>query len=1855
MSATDQTAKCTTSSLVAFPDLIVVNYVSGDFNFNNVNNAAPITQTVNKDATAIAVISSASTTAVVNQTVTFTATITPSAPGVASPASVPITGSVTFTQGGTPVCNPVFKSNADGTGTASCSVAFTGNFPSTPIVAVYNGDTNFSTSNSSVNQTVSAEPTTTTVASQKNPSQVNEQVTLTATVTFTASSGATFSPVTAAPPSGTVSFSDSLDVAGSPFCVTTITNGAPSPVTCLNHPFLTAGNHVITATYSGDSNFATSTSTVITQQVNASGTTGIQVGTTTPTLTVDQSATFTAVFTPPILTGTQPAGTVSYFDSLVGLSAIPTCANLAVTAAGTIPDCVETMLVAGTHNISAAFTPQAGNSNFQINPSPIFAQSVAQNATTVNLTSPTAPSVVDQVVTFAATVTQGTLTPPGTGTTTPSGTISFTSTGSATPICSATVLPATGVATCTAPFTAVGTYNVTATYSGDTNFKVSASTPPFPEVVVKASTSVGLSGATLSTPASPAVNQSATYSVLISVAAPAIDTAAGSAVPAGTVTFNYVLNGGASTLLCSGPVLTTSGVSSASCTTPLGAAGAYTITANYNGDANFAISTTTFPQTIGLSTTTTSITSVIPTNTPAVNALVSLNATVTPTNAGSTIPSGTVTFTDSNPPNADGTCVSTLALDGSVPPCPYSFTTSGIHMLTAKYSGDTKGFSTSTSAPFSVTVGTAGALNVVVGTTTPTVIVNQTATLTASFSPQPTGTQPSGTVSYFDSVLVTVTPTPPGVTPNPTGAIPNCSGLAVTTTSPATIPNCVETMLVAGTHNITATYSGDGNFIGINSLAFPQSVAQNTTTATVTSPASPSVADQPLTYTATVTPGVLAPPPASGTNPTPTLPTGTVAFTYTLNGVTTPICSPTVTTTGGVTQATCTTPLSAPLTTPGNYTVTATYLGDTNFQASAPATSPLVVNQASVTVVSSATTPPSPAVNQPATYSVLISPVAPANDTLAGSVPPTGTVTFNYVLNGGASTLLCSGPVSTTGGVTSANCPATLSVAGTYAMTATYNGDTSFSGKAINFSQTIGASATTMTQPTVAPSGNPTVNLGVTLSATLNFATTGTATPTGTVTFTDTLGGNVVGTCPSILAAGIAPPCQYTFTLAGNHTLTASYPGDNNFGPSSASTPVTVNPAATTSIVVGTATPSVVVNQSAILTAAFTPKITGATQPQGTVAYFDSALVGTGNSTGAITGCTTLAVVNNTPPNPPTIPNCTERMLVSTFSAPHNITAVFTSSNTNFAGIVSLPFPQNVTQEGTKVGVVTAAPNLPALSLAVGVPATYSVQISPAPVSGTIDTGTTPPTGNVTFTDPADTSIKCVASLTTADNGLATCSPVTETTQGPHTIYVNYAGDTNFSKSENLTGIVTIGAATPHVGLTSPSAPNPPVTGNPTSIATQTVTFTATATGPGAPPSGDFVFTTQAVLTTQAPPPPCVAQLQSVGGTQSCVMTFPPNVSSNVSGDYTVTATYNVDKLDPNYSQAAQSITQTILNFTPAMLVNGNSFVVPPTAASSLTLAQATAIVGPSNSFKQFSNTSLGDGFIPLQTTVATLSWTPLIPLTSESASVTACTVYVTPTPPALPTVPVQGITCVPNNPDPSKISTGVLVTTTATNSATTTTQAGDYVAVVTVEDFSNTALFHTAQMNVTVIARPTTLFVGSVGSNSTTFILPPTLAKSSSTLTCDSSNVLTAAADGTYAPAAGHSTFAQIGIACLVSGPDATGAYKVTITAGQGTAKLEIGNSAVIAATLGAPFLLLFGLLPAFRKQRKLLVRSLGMFLMAIAILQTTGCGGGSFLNPNQNNPSAFTGSYLIHIVNSAGATVAEIPVFISNATTTN
>jgi hypothetical protein len=119
--------------------------------------------------------------------------------------------------------------------------------------------------------------------------------------------------------------------------------------------------------------------------------------------------------------------------------------------------------------------------------------------------------------------------------------------------------------------------------------------------------------------------------------------------------------------------------------------------------------------------------------------------------------------------------------------------------------------------------------------------------------------------------------------------------------------------LAVGSHSITVSYGGDGNFTSSTSSAITETVNQSGTTTALTSSLNPSTAGQSVSFTATVSPKS----PGAGQ------PTGSVTF-YNGNTVLGTIML------NGSDQATFTTSsLSV-----GNHTITADYSGDGNFKAS---------------------------------------------------------------------------------------------------------------------------------------------------------------------------------------------------------------------------------------------------------------------------------------------------------------------------------------------------------------------------------------------------------------------------------------------------------------------------------------------------------------------------------------------------------------------------------------------------------------------------------------------------------------------------------------------------------------------------------------------------------------------------------------------------------------------------------------------------------------------------------------------------------------------------------------------------------
>jgi len=368
-------------------------------------------------------------------------------------------------------------------------------------------------------------PTTTTLAAAPNPSTVGQAVVFTATV----------SPAAA---TGTVQFLDGAIPLGS----VALSGGTAS----LSTSALAAGAHTVTAVYSGDNSYATSSSSALTQTVNPNtiGTTTSLASSSNPS-TFGQAVVFTAAVTPSSGTGV-PTGNVAFMDgtTLLGSSAVDGSGTATLSTVS---------LAVGTHVVTAQY---GGDGTFTASSSSGLSQTINKAPTTTTLTSSPNPSNSGQPVTFTATLSPSTAT----------GTVQFFD--SSTSLGTAAV--SGGTASLTTSSLAVGSHAVTAVYSGDGNYITSTSFAYLQTVnapIDKANTTTILTSSR--NPANP--GQAVTFRAAVS---PSIAT--------GTVRF---FDG--AVLLGSGTV--TGG--SATLTTSTLSAGLHSITAQYSGDASYNGST----------------------------------------------------------------------------------------------------------------------------------------------------------------------------------------------------------------------------------------------------------------------------------------------------------------------------------------------------------------------------------------------------------------------------------------------------------------------------------------------------------------------------------------------------------------------------------------------------------------------------------------------------------------------------------------------------------------------------------------------------------------------------------------------------------------------------------------------------------------------------------------------------------------------------------------------------------------------------------------------------------------------------------------------------------------------------------------------------------------------------------------------------------------------------------------------------------------------------------------------------------------------------------------------------------------
>ena len=288
--------------------------------------------------------------------------------------------------------------------------------------------------------------TTTYLSSSSNPSLLGQSVTFTASVT-SSSSAAT----------GSITF----NVDGQAQPPVTLTSGYYNYAS-YSTSSLAAGSHTITASYSGDTNFAPSTSSALTQTVNAGATTTTSLTSGPDPSVYRQPITLTAT-----VTGSNPTGTVTFMDTTSG-----TTIGTSYLYQGTATfqtDNYPNLFSAGTHQIVAAYS---GDSSSNASTSSPVTQTVQAAGTTLQVTSSLNPSAAGQSVLFAPIFL-------GQYGGAPGGTITFTVDGVSQPPqqLNSGYRPFYNTSTL-----AAGSHTVTAAYSGDSNF-LSSTSPALTQVV----------------------------------------------------------------------------------------------------------------------------------------------------------------------------------------------------------------------------------------------------------------------------------------------------------------------------------------------------------------------------------------------------------------------------------------------------------------------------------------------------------------------------------------------------------------------------------------------------------------------------------------------------------------------------------------------------------------------------------------------------------------------------------------------------------------------------------------------------------------------------------------------------------------------------------------------------------------------------------------------------------------------------------------------------------------------------------------------------------------------------------------------------------------------------------------------------------------------------------------------------------------------------------------------------------------------------------------------------------------------------------------------------------------------------
>jgi hypothetical protein len=550
----------------------------------------------------------------------------------------------------------------------------------------------------------------------------------------------------------------------------------------------------------------------------------------------------------------------------------------------------------------------------------------------------------------------------------------------------------------------------------------------------------------------------------------------------------------------------------------------------------------------------------------------------------------------------------------------------------------------------------------------------------------------------------------------------------------------------------------------------PPSVPGLTTTSTtLKSSASTAGLNQPVTFTATVSPST------AGTFSA----TGSVTF---LDGNTSLGSSPLA---NGMAAFTVMN-LAA-----GSHTISAVYSGDLNF-AGSTGTLSQGVNTAATNITVSSNTPFSLLINTVTFVATLTVP--------SGTFTPKGNILFQEVPGNGnpqtLDTVSLAGITAQASGVyVITSDPVSFPTAGSFTIQAVYSGDNNFTGATSStIPQTVLANGVVpgLSAPTIlSGAGQPTnaINLGdaVTVEATVTPAMGVAVQPTGTVNFTAT-GGVSLGSAAVDPNTGIAKTTMSVRNLpGGTDTITATFTPTNQ-------PPVYISTQNTSQLMVALATPTIQLTSSSL----------GNTSNLGDSVTFTATVGAPASLAGSgfvPQGGTVTFTIDNTPQTPVSLAGGIATLMLSSLSANtttgHTITAVY-NGDSNFTASAVQSVTQFVNPQATMIinPSVSGIKGTTQISLTATISPTLVKSFSPTTQAGGMVTFTDSVTGNSVSMDLSKGTFDKNTNTTTVSGVVLTLSVDIPSQNKVHTITITYSGDGNFQGAPANTQI-TVHATDP--------------------------------------------------------------------------------------------------------------------------------------------------------------------------------------------------------------------------------------------------------------------------------------------------------------------------------------------------------------------------------------------------------------------------------------------------------------------------